>query len=280
LNEIIANDAYDFRDVISLKYNLLIPSTALLDIKYLFTPTMRASAYTKWHMEMSKLLFGIPNDKISCKKCAFFVKKFFKGCEETQSSYISDFISETERLELDIFLCDLATFTGNGKCITNNVPIININTSTNSNTNTTGDTNTKHTSNRNTETIESLRNIIKNSYEVKIKLNRQEERELQSINKLLGEDNDMSGKSGSLSSSGQYITMSQMFGHYMSHILTSSYMEVDYGYALTVHKSQGSTYDDVYIEYSNILSNSKIIEGSKLLYTAITRGANKLHVYY
>jgi len=286
LNDIIANDAYDFRDVISLKYNLLIPSTALLDIKYLFTPTMRANAYTKWHMEMSKLLFGIPNDKISCKKCAFFVKKFFKGCEETQSGYISDFISETEKLELDIFLCDLATFTGNGKCITNNVPIININTNTttNSNINTTGDsihnTPTTKNPNRNTETIESLRNIIKNSYEVKIKLNRQEERELQSINKLLGEDNDMSGKSGSLSSSGQYITMSQMFGHYMSHILTSSYMEVDYGYALTVHKSQGSTYDDVYIEYSNILSNSKIVEGSKLLYTAITRGANKLHVYY
>ena len=71
-----------------------------------------------------------------------------------------------------------------------------------------------------------------------------------------------------------------MFGHYMSHVITSSYLEVDYGYALTVHKSQGSTYDDVYIEYNNILSNLKEIERNKLLYTAITRCINKLHIYY
>ena len=71
-----------------------------------------------------------------------------------------------------------------------------------------------------------------------------------------------------------------MFGHYMSHIITSSYLEVDYGYALTAHKSQGSTYDNVYLEYNNILLNSRENERNKLLYTSITRGANKLHIYY
>ena len=69
-------------------------------------------------------------------------------------------------------------------------------------------------------------------------------------------------------------------GHYLNHVITSAYLDVDYGYALTVHKSQGSTYDDVYVEYNNLLANKKDTEKYKLLYTAITRCANKLHVYY
>ena len=79
---------------------------------------------------------------------------------------------------------------------------------------------------------------------------------------------------------GLYVTLSQLFGHYMSHIITSCYPEIDYGYALTIHKSQGSTYDDVYIEYANILSNTRENEKLKLLYTAITRSSNKLHIFY
>jgi exodeoxyribonuclease-5 len=71
-----------------------------------------------------------------------------------------------------------------------------------------------------------------------------------------------------------------MFGHYLSHIITSNYLEVDYGYALTVHKSQGSTYDDVFIEYNNLQANKKDTEKYKLLYTAITRSANKIHIYH
>ena len=73
--------------------------------------------------------------------------------------------------------------------------------------------------------------------------------------------------------------MSQLLGHYLSHVITNTYIEVDYGYALTVHKSQGSTYDNVYIEYNNLLSNTKSTEQHKLLYTAITRCSNNLHVY-
>jgi ATP-dependent exoDNAse (exonuclease V) alpha subunit len=63
-------------------------------------------------------------------------------------------------------------------------------------------------------------------------------------------------------------------------VLASNYLEVDYGYALTVHKSQGSTYNDVYVEYNNLQANKKDTEKYKLLYTAITRTANNLHVYY
>ena len=85
---------------------------------------------------------------------------------------------------------------------------------------------------------------------------------------------------GDSESSSKYITLSQLFGHYLSHVITSCYPEIDYGYALTIHKSQGSTYDDVYIEYSNILTNSREYEKLKLLYTAITRSSNKLHIFY
>ena len=256
LADIINNDLYDFTDEISLKYNFIVTGYDLHNIKKLSSMTMRINAYTKWHKTMSSKLFGIPNDRICCKKCAFFVKKFSKKANSDQSNYISDFISATDKLEFEMFLCDLVTFTSNGKTVSSNIPILDI------------------TKQCNIEALDIIRNIIKNSYEVKLMLSKQDEFELKLINKSLGEEENSTEKTT------KYITMSQMFGHYMSHVIKSSYLEIDYGYVLTVHKSQGSTYDNVYVEYSNILSNSKELEKHKLLYTAITRCINKLHIYY
>ena len=257
LNDIINEDTYIFNDEISMKYNNIVKTCDLHNIKNLPSISLRTNAYTKWHCAMSAKLFGIPNNNISCKKCAFFVKKFGDKlkCDSTHSSYIADFIRATDNLEFKMQLCDLTTFTVNGKCISNNIPIID---------------NSKKS---NSENLDIIRNIIKNSYEVKLMLSKQDELELNIINKVLGEEGESNEKNT------KYITMSQMFGHYMSHVITSSYLEVDYGYALTVHKSQGSTYDNVYLEYSNILLNSKENEKNKLLYTSVTRGANKLHIY-
>jgi hypothetical protein len=207
---------------------------------------------------LPKELFGIPNETIGCKKCAFFINKFIKQIQtKTDSNYITDFIDATNQLHFDMYLCDLVSFTSNGKIISKNIPILNMNNESN------------------IEYIKTLRTIIKNSYEVKVLLSRIEERELNTINKMLNEEgeNDDIGPT-------KYITLSQLFGHYMSHIITSCYPEIDYGYALTIHKSQGSTYDDVYIEYANILSNTRENEKLKLLYTAITRSSNKLHIFY
>lgn len=258
LADIITSDTYDFTDELSLKYNLIVPKYNLHNIKHINNIIMRISAYTKWHKTVSTILFGIPNDRISCKKCSFFVKKFSDKAiaDPNYSNYISDFMNATANLDFEIFLCDLATFTKNGKNISSNIPILDMSKQSN------------------IESLEIIRNIIKNSYEVKLMLSKQDEIELNSINKMVGEDGNSSEKTS------KYITMSQMFGHYMSHVITSSYLEIDYGYALTVHKSQGSTYDNVYVEYSNILSNIKDLEKHKLLYTAITRCINKLHVYY
>jgi len=258
LADIITSDTYVFTDELSLKYNLIVSGYNLHNIKHINNIIMRISAYTKWHKTVSTILFGIPNDRISCKKCSFFVKKFSDKAiaDPNYSNYISDFMNATANLDFEIFLCDLATFTKNGKNISSNIPILDM------------------SKQNNIESLEIIRNIIKNSYEVKLMLSKQDEMELNSINKMIGEDEN------SVEKTSKYITMSQMFGHYMSHVITSSYLEIDYGYALTVHKSQGSTYDNVYVEYSNILSNIKDLEKHKLLYTAITRCINKLHVYY
>ena len=256
LSTFISNDTYNFTDEISLKYNLLVPNINLLEINKISNQLDRSNKYTIWHKAMTIKLFGIPNDNIMCKKCSFFVKKF--ADQMNTSIYINDFIIATDGLEFDMLLCDLVSFNMNSNCcVSRDIPIINM------------------INKNNIEKINTIKTIIRNSFETKIILSRQDERELNAINKALNED----GVENSSEKTNKYITMSQLFGHYLSHIITSSYLDVDYGYALTVHKSQGSTYEDVYVEYNNILSNRKEIEKLKLLYTAITRSANKLYVY-
>jgi len=56
------------------------------------------------------------------------------------------------------------------------------------------------------------------------------------------------------------------------------YADVKYNYALTVHKSQGSTFDNVIVINVDINRVLNQIERNKLLYTAITRAKNRLFV--
>jgi exodeoxyribonuclease-5 len=51
---------------------------------------------------------------------------------------------------------------------------------------------------------------------------------------------------------------------------------VKYAYALTVHRSQGSTYENVWVDYQDILSNRNRTEAFQCLYTASTRPTTKL----
>ena len=175
----------------------------------------------------------------------------------TNSCYVADMNDATEKLQFDMYIANLAMITTSSKYIIDDVPILDMNVK------------------QNVENINVIRNIVRSSYEVKMVLTKQDESELKAINKSLNED-----ETSNSGTSQKYITMSQMFGHYLNHVITSAYLDVDYGYALTVHKSQGSTYDDVYVEYNNLLANKKDTEKYKLLYTAITRCANKLHIYY
>jgi len=255
LQSIVNADVYNFNDEVSIKYNKINDKRCdLLDIKLLPSLELRAAVYNEWHQIVSTILFGIPIENVLCKKCMFFIKKF--GGHMEKSCYVADMNDITEKLKLDMYLTDIATFTTSSKYINSRIPILDMSVKSN------------------LEDIDSVKNIVRNSYEVKIILSKQDEHELKAINKMLNEDD------ANNTTPQKYITMSQMFGHYLHHIITSTYLEVDYGYALTVHKSQGSTYDDVYIEYNNLLANKKDTEKYKLLYTAITRCSNKLHIYY
>jgi len=56
------------------------------------------------------------------------------------------------------------------------------------------------------------------------------------------------------------------------------YADVKYNYALTVHKAQGSTFENAIVINCDIARIGDKIERNKLLYTAITRAKNKLFI--
>lgn len=47
--------------------------------------------------------------------------------------------------------------------------------------------------------------------------------------------------------------------------------DVNYAYAITAHKSQGSTYDNTFVDVRNISYNNNVVERNRILYTALTR---------
>ena len=59
------------------------------------------------------------------------------------------------------------------------------------------------------------------------------------------------------------------------------FADIVYGYAITTHKSQGSTYKNVYIDMSDIInSNPNDKNSHQCLYTAVTRASDKIKIYY
>ena len=57
------------------------------------------------------------------------------------------------------------------------------------------------------------------------------------------------------------------------------FLDFKYNHAITVHKSQGSTYKDAIINIRNINLNRRQEEKQRLLYTAITRASRKVILY-
>ena len=56
------------------------------------------------------------------------------------------------------------------------------------------------------------------------------------------------------------------------------FAKLNYGYCITIHKSQGSTFNNVFIDISDIFENKNKDEVLKCLYTAITRTADSLEL--
>lgn len=56
------------------------------------------------------------------------------------------------------------------------------------------------------------------------------------------------------------------------------YADVKYGYAVSAHKSQGSTYTNVFVISDDIDANFNIVERNRIKYTAFTRPSNRLFI--
>jgi len=54
------------------------------------------------------------------------------------------------------------------------------------------------------------------------------------------------------------------------------FADVSYSYAITAHKSQGSTYKNVIVAMEDIIVNPNTVERNRILYTAFTRAKDKL----
>jgi ATP-dependent exoDNAse (exonuclease V) alpha subunit len=59
-----------------------------------------------------------------------------------------------------------------------------------------------------------------------------------------------------------------------------TFAKVNMSYAMTTHKSQGSTFHNVFIDMIDILKNFSKIDANRCLYTAISRTANEVHILY
>lgn len=59
------------------------------------------------------------------------------------------------------------------------------------------------------------------------------------------------------------------------------FADISYGYCITSHKSQGSTYHTAFVDVGNILNfNRSVVDGLKCLYTSVTRPSNNLCIHY
>jgi hypothetical protein len=56
------------------------------------------------------------------------------------------------------------------------------------------------------------------------------------------------------------------------------YADVNFSYAISAHKSQGSTYNTIFVLEDDIDMNWNIVERNRIKYTAYTRSSRKLYV--
>lgn len=64
----------------------------------------------------------------------------------------------------------------------------------------------------------------------------------------------------------------------MFYEIQDHYARVMYSYAITSHKSQGSSFTNTIVDYNDIMLNSRVVERNRIFYTAITRCKKNLHI--
>jgi len=65
---------------------------------------------------------------------------------------------------------------------------------------------------------------------------------------------------------------------YWNNNYVAPFANVIFGYSITTHKAQGSTFNNVFIDAEDILQNSNTNEAKRCIYTAHTRGSNEIHI--
>lgn len=58
----------------------------------------------------------------------------------------------------------------------------------------------------------------------------------------------------------------------------TQFADVNYGYSITTHKSQGSTFYNIFVDAHDILQNQNINEAKRCIYTSHTRSSNEIHI--
>jgi hypothetical protein len=89
------------------------------------------------------------------------------------------------------------------------------------------------------------------------------------IDNIATEDNNKNVMEANLN-----IKMKKIYNNFYDIIF--EYAKLNYGYSMTVHKSQSATFDNVYIDIDDIHKNKNETEMKKMLFTAITRASYKL----
>lgn len=65
---------------------------------------------------------------------------------------------------------------------------------------------------------------------------------------------------------------------YWNENFVAQFASVIFGYSITTHKAQGSTFNNVFIDADDILQNTNLTEVKRCIYTSHTRCSNEIHI--
>lgn len=215
--------------------------------------------FKEYHMFVTRKLFGIPVEKVSCVLCEFLMPKLIPFIQQHDTD-VYRLIQLTYGMELPCHNCKTKTVlpTTKGQKAPSGYQLSLL---------------TPAGMERYTSIEKEVKAILQNCTAKKITLTKAE---YSRFNTLLAEENaTLIG----FSNTSPHVNLSYVLGHYWSHCFADIFAKWDYGYFITIHKSQGSDYDNVFLDYFDLISNPKQNERERLIYTGLTRAKSKCHVY-
>lgn len=217
--------------------------------------------YTTIHKNITALGFGIPVEKMHCVLCEFFSTYIYDMIKKKDHIAIQ-FHKLTNNIKLGCHLCKGNDNLGNKY----EFAILD-----------------ELSKERYEKLKAQARTLLSSCYNLSLQLDKQE---ISRLKKLLDSDQLDALKYALLSNTNstsinniKYIPYSLIFGHFWNHVYVETLLEWDYGYFITTHKSQGSDYNEVYVDGGNLLKNTKSTEKNKLMYTALSRAKSRLNIY-